>query len=129
MGGKGGGGDSGMMMMPTSGGYDTPEQARATLAAQAPLDLAQYQQTVDVQKAAREATAPPAIQQPTPKDVPISTTLADTILKPPGYWAAQDAAAAARPRPVGPHRVPTTSTSQYGGAITNPPGYWVGTQT
>lgn len=114
MGGKGGGGGGGgYYMQPTSTtGYGTPEEAKATLAREAPLDMSQYQQTINTKRAASEATAPAA---PPPVTDPggsydIGSTMADTILQAPGYWTAQNKQSALKPRPVGKSNVVTTQT-------------------
>ena len=90
MGGKGGG-DPGFYNQPAdTSGYGTPDEAAATLAAQAPLDLSGYQQSIDVNKAATGATAPATTSGTTgdgssPSDTP-ATSLASSVLKPPDYW-------------------------------------------
>jgi len=74
MGGKGGG-DSGAMQQPTSSINTTP----------APLDLTKDQEFIDVQRAARDATAPaaqPTAQAATPS---LGDTAAQTVAAP-DYW-------------------------------------------
>jgi hypothetical protein len=89
MGGKGGGGGDVMYQPPDTSGYATPEEAAATLAAQAPLDLSGMQQSIDVQKAAAAATAPtPTGTTETSQGGSTDTgnTLAQSVLAPPQYW-------------------------------------------
>jgi hypothetical protein len=91
MGGKGGGGNPMPEPVDTSG-YATPEQAAATLAAQAPLDLSGMQQSIDVQKAAAAATAPPVIPTVDPNQGASTgdtgNVAASSVLAPPQYWSA-----------------------------------------
>lgn len=115
MGGKGGGGGGGYYQQPAdTSGYGTPEQAKITLAKEAPLDLSQYQQSVNVQKAASEATAKPTIpviSGTTGNDkIDTGSSLADSILKQPNYWAEQNRVTALKPRPVGKSSATTTQT-------------------
>src|SRR5215468_5255765 len=89
MGGKGGGGGNFYQVPPDTSGYATPEEAAATLAKQAPLDLSKYQQAIDVNKAAQGATAP-TVQTPTTTGSSGTTdtgsTAAAAVLAPPLYW-------------------------------------------
>jgi hypothetical protein len=86
MGGKGGGGGGNYYQEPPNkSGYATEEEAKATLAKQAPLDLDSYQSGINAKKAAADATAPPTVDTSTP-DTSLSTAMADSILKPPNYW-------------------------------------------
>ena len=89
MGGKGGGGGNYYQQPPDTSGYGTPEEAIATLAKEKPLDLSGYQQTINVQKAARDATAPEPIPKPPAPGGSGDTggTIADAVLKPPAYWS------------------------------------------
>ena len=91
MGGKGGGGGDYYQQPPDTSGYGTPEEARASLARETPLDMSQYQQTINVQRAAADATAPeppPVVSTGTPTTSPLGTgeSLANAVLKPPEYW-------------------------------------------
>lgn len=94
MGGKGGGGSSYYELPPDTSGYGTPEEAKATLARETPIDLSGYQQTVNVKKAAAAATAPTPIPVVTAEgtsntsttDDDTGTAVAKAILKPPAYW-------------------------------------------
>ena len=85
MGGKGGGGGNYYQEPPDTSGYSTEEEAKATLAKQAPLDLDAYQSGINAKKAAADATATASEDTSTP-DTSLSTGLADSILKPPDYW-------------------------------------------
>lgn len=109
MGGKGGDGGGGLMTMPTdTSGYATPEQAKATLAKEAPLDLSQYQQTVNTERAAAQATANKPIAPVSADTAPLADTgkkLADAVLAPPDYWKNQGQ----KPSPV-KHRDPGSTT-------------------
>jgi hypothetical protein len=95
MGGKGGGGSDYYQQPADTSGYGTPDEAKATLAATAPLDLSGYQQSIDVQKAANLATAPDiSVAQGSNNDTSTSgtsdtagTSLASSVLAPPSYWS------------------------------------------
>ena len=95
MGGKGGGGGDYYAQPPDTSGYGTPEEAKATLAATAPLDLSGYQQSIDVQKAAGLATAPTIPDSSgTNNDTSASGggstgDLLSNALTPPAYWASR----------------------------------------
>jgi hypothetical protein len=87
MGGKGGGGSNYYQMGADTSGYGTLEEAEATLKKQKPLDLSGYQQSINVKKAAAEATAKPPVPEPAPTGGGgIATQFTDAILKPPSYW-------------------------------------------
>lgn len=91
MGGKGGGGSNYYAQPADTTGYGTPEEAKVTLAKEAPLDISTYQQTVNTQKAAADATAKDPIPAVTATDGSDATkdtgsTVADAVLKPPDYW-------------------------------------------
>lgn len=94
MGGKGGGGGGDYYQMPPdTSGYGTPEEAAKTLAKEKPIDMSQYQQTINTQRAAADATAPDPIPQIT-HNMPANTitagdNLANAVLKPPEYWQGQ----------------------------------------
>lgn len=90
MGGKGGGGGDYYQQPADTSGYGTLDEATKTLAAQAPLDLSGYQQSIDVQKAAALATAPTPIDT-TPTDdtsgsTNTGTTMSNAVLAPPTFW-------------------------------------------
>jgi hypothetical protein len=88
MGGKGGGGGDYYAQPADTSGYGTPEEAKISLAKEAPLDMSKYQQTINVQKAAHDATAPDPIPSgitPPPSSDTTGDKIADTI-KPPDYW-------------------------------------------
>lgn len=92
MGGKGGGGGNYYAQPPDTSGYGTPEEAKATLAKTAPLDLSGYQESINTRKAAAAATAPKVTATPSPSpsgggDTTTGGTIADAILKPPEYWS------------------------------------------
>lgn len=93
MGGKGGGGGNYYQQPADTSGYGTPEEAKATLAAQSPLDMSKYQQTIDVQKAANLATAPDVSNTQGGSGTGDGTTqdfgsqLASSVLTPPNYWS------------------------------------------
>jgi len=88
MGGKGGGGGNYYAQPPDTSGYGTPEEAKLTLAREAPLDLTGRQASINARRAAAEATAPKPIPKPTPPGNPdTGGTIADAILKPPAYWS------------------------------------------
>jgi hypothetical protein len=108
MGGKGGGGGNYYAQPEDTSGYGTPEEAKLTLAREAPLDLSQYQQSINVRKAAGEATAPdtPATPDPGGGGTDTGTEIADAILKPPEYWSKQ----ALKPSALNKSRVVTTQT-------------------
>jgi hypothetical protein len=100
MGGKGGGGGDYYAQPPDTSGYGTPEEAKITLAKEAPLDLSQYQQTVNTQKAAALATAPDPIPSVSGGSTPTDTgsQFADAVLKVPDYWKNQGLKATATKR-------------------------------
>ena len=93
MGGKGGGGGNYYNPPPDTSGYGTPEEAKKTLAKEAPIDYSKYQQAINVKKAAAAATAPPpgpATSLPAdPTDTSETTgdVAAKSMLKPPDFWA------------------------------------------
>lgn len=109
MGGKGGGGGDYYAQPPDTSGYATPEEAKATLARTAPVDLSQYQESINAKKAAAEATAPKV----TPAapigsgDKPIGDAVADAVLKPPDYWSTRGDL---KPAPLKRSSVTTTQT-------------------
>lgn len=109
MGGKGGGGGDYYAQPPDTSGYGTPEEAKVTLAKEAPLDLSQYQQTVNTQKAAADATAKEPIPSVTDPGGGGSTDtgskFADALLKAPDYWSSQGL----KPSPV-KRKDPVTTT-------------------
>ena len=110
MGGKGGGGSNYYAQPADTSGYGTPEEAKATLAATAPLDLSGYQQSINTQKAAKDATAPTPI--PSTPDTgsggtDTGSTVADAVLKPPGYWTQPGSL---QPAPLNKSSVKTTQT-------------------
>src|SRR5262249_25327376 len=92
MGGKGGGDAPPVQASPDTSGYATPEQATATLASQAPLDLSGMQQAIDVSKAAAANTAaqgytpPPSATDNSGSGSGAGNTLASSVLAPPNYW-------------------------------------------
>jgi hypothetical protein len=112
MGGKGGGGGDYYAQPPDTSGYATADQATATLNATKPVDLSSYQQAIDVQKAAADATAPTPTATPAAatNDTSASgsgSTLASSVLTPPGYWSnRQDL----QPAPINKSSVKTTQT-------------------
>lgn len=111
MGGKGGGGGGGGYYAPppSTSGYGSLEEAKATLARTAPLDLSQRQAAINAHKAARDASA---IKVETPvvePDTQLSEQLASTVLKEPKYWEQQNREAALKPRKLGPHGTVTTT--------------------
>jgi hypothetical protein len=112
MGGKGGGGGDYYAQPADTSGYGTPEEAKATLASSAPLDLSGYQQSIDVQKAAADATAPAAADN-TPAASSSDTsstsgaTLGSSVLTPPNYWSTRQDL---QPAPVNKSSVKTTQT-------------------
>ena len=90
MGGKGGGGGDYYVQPADTSGYGTLEEAEATLAKQKPIDMSQYQQNINVKKAAASATAPeppPVVTSRTAPPTDTGDTLARSVLKPPAYWA------------------------------------------
>jgi hypothetical protein len=100
MGGKGGGGGNYYQQPPDTSGYATPEEAKVTLAQQAPIDYSKYQSNIDVQKAAADATAKaPAAAPATTTQLPegvsgtsttedgAGSTAAKAVLTPPEFWA------------------------------------------
>jgi hypothetical protein len=87
MGGKGGGGGNYYQQPPDTSGYATEDEAKATLAKQAPLDMDSYQSNINAKKAAADATAPTPTVDTSVPDTSLSTQLADSILKPPNYWS------------------------------------------
>ena len=89
MGGKGGGGGDYYQQPPDTSGYGTPEEAAKTLAKEKPIDMSQYQQTINTQRAAAAATAPDPVPTVSSGTQPVSTTgnnLANAVLRPPEYW-------------------------------------------
>jgi hypothetical protein len=98
MGGKGGGGGNYYNPPPDTSGNATLEDAEKTLAATKPLDMSGMQQTIDVKKAAADATAKPADTvkaaedqagesksgTETTKDT--SELMKQAVLTPPGFW-------------------------------------------
>jgi hypothetical protein len=94
MGGKGGGGGDYYAQPADTSGYGTPEEAKATLAKTAPLDMSSYQQSIDVQKAAADATAPKVADTGTAADndtsasgSSVGATMGSSVLSPPTYWS------------------------------------------
>ena len=98
MGGKGGGGGNYYQQPPDTSGYSTPEEAKITLAQQAPIDYSKYQENINVQKAAADATAKanaPNITTQLPEGVSGTSTTEDgaggtaakAVLTPPTFWA------------------------------------------
>jgi hypothetical protein len=113
MGGKGGGGGDYYAQPADTSGYATADQATATLNATKPVDLSSYQQAIDVQKAAADATAPPAPAQPAAASNDTSgsgntgASLGSSVLAAPNYWSnRQDL----QPAPVNKSSVKTTAT-------------------
>jgi hypothetical protein len=112
MGGKGGGGGDYYAQPADTSGYGTPEEAKASLAREAPLDLSGYQQTINTKKAADLATAP---DPSTPSTTPITGggtdstggSMAAAVLKPPDYWSQGKGMKAAA---LNKNRVTTTQT-------------------
>jgi hypothetical protein len=95
MGGKGGGGGNYYQQPPDTSGYGTPEEAKKTLASEAPIDYSQYQQNINVKKAAADATAKATAEmlanagQQLPEGESGTDTgdeLANAIVKPPDLW-------------------------------------------
>ena len=111
MGGKGGGGGDYYAQPADTSGYGTPEAAKASLAKEAPLDLSKYQQTVNTQKAAAQATAKDPIPPVTGaggSDKPSTgSSMGDAVLKPPEYWSQPQSL---KPSPLNKSRVQTTQT-------------------
>jgi hypothetical protein len=108
MGGKGGGGQQYYQQPPDTSGYGTPEEAKITLAKEAPLDLSGRQAAINVKRAAAEATAPTPIPKPPASGNPgAGDTVADAILKPPAYWGTPGTLTAA---PVNRSRIITTQS-------------------
>jgi hypothetical protein len=91
MGGKGGGGQQYYNPPPDTSGYGTPEEAKRTLALEAPIDYSKYQQNINVKKAARDATAKPPPVTSLPEGESNTETTGDTaakaVLAPPSFWA------------------------------------------
>ena len=92
MGGKGGGGGNYYQQPPDTSGYATPEEAKITLAKEAPVDYDEYQQRINVKKAAADATAKkPDITTQLPEGESGTETTGDTaakaVLAPPVFWA------------------------------------------
>lgn len=79
MGGKGGGGDSGAMQ-PVQSTIDTQVK---------PVDLTQDQQLIDVQKAARDATAAPPKTLGAPLGGSTGDVAASTVLNVPDFLTGQ----------------------------------------
>jgi len=113
MGGKGGGGGSNYYQQPAdTSGYGTPEEAAATLAKEKPLDLSNYQQTINVKKQAADATAKaqPIPGPATPLPITSGNILAEAVVKPPKYWDEQEKKASLKPSPIGKSSAVTTQT-------------------
>ena len=94
MGGKGGGGGNYYQQPPDTSGYATPEEAKVTLAQQAPVDYSDYQANINAKKAAADATAKvkaPDITTLLPEGESGTETTGDTaakaVLNPPVFWA------------------------------------------
>jgi len=94
MGGKGGGGSNYYQQPPDTSGYATPEEAKVSLAREAPIDYSQYQANINVKKAAADATAKARAPDTTtelPEGVSGTETTGDTaakaVLSPPSFWA------------------------------------------
>jgi hypothetical protein len=106
MGGKGGGGGNYYQQPEDTSGYGTPEEAKITLAKEKPIDMSDYQQTINVKKAAADATAKAALEKSTAPPTNIKTdtgdAMASAIIKPPVYWDEQEKKAAAKPRMLTP---------------------------
>jgi len=126
MGGKGGGGGSNYYQAPVSSEWGSPEAAAATLARTAPIDMSNYQQTINARKAAAAATAP-QVEETVAPDMPINEVPPQANTPPPGYWTEQNRLTALKPRPLGPH-ADTTIGGALGGSLLNAPKYWVGQQ-
>ena len=120
MGGKGGGGQQYYQEPLDRSGNATLEEAEKTLAAKKPLDMSGYQQSVDVKKAASDATAKPADtvnkatnQQPaegvsgteTTPDQSTGALAGKAVLQPPGFWTGYG-------KPGVPLVDPATTTTQ-----------------
>lgn len=95
MGGKGGGGSNYYQQPADTSGYGTPEEAKKSLAAEAPIDYSQYQQNINVKKAAADATAKATAEQlaNAGQQIPEGESGTDTggeiakaIVKPPQLW-------------------------------------------
>jgi len=106
MGGKGGGGGNYYQQPADTSGYGTPEEAKITLAKEKPVDLSEYQQAINVKKAAADATAKEALTKsiapPTNIDTDTGDVLAKAVVKPPVYWEDQEKKAAARAKILAP---------------------------
>ena len=106
MGGKGGGGGNYYQQPADTSGYGTPEEAKLTLAKEKPVDMSDYQQTINVKKAAADATAKERLDKtvapPTNIDTDTGDILAKSIVHPPVYWEDQEKKAAARPKILAP---------------------------
>ena len=106
MGGKGGGGGNYYQQPADTSGYGTPEEAKLTLAKEKPIDMSDYQQSINVKKAAAEATAKAALAKSTaePENIKTDTgdAMANAVVKPPLYWKEQEEKAAARPKILAP---------------------------
>lgn len=90
MGGKGGDGGSYYAQPPDTSGYGTLDEATKTLANTAPVDLSGYQQSINTQRAAADATAPQAQSTPPSSTAPntgAGSALGSSVLAPPGYWS------------------------------------------
>jgi hypothetical protein len=119
MGGKGGGGQNYYQQPADVSGYSTPEEAAATLAATAPLDMSKFQQTINTQKAAAGATAPTPSATDTANadaaatgagDVQIGGQLADSVLAQPAYWSDPAVKGSVKPRDIKQQSATTTQT-------------------
>lgn len=116
MGGKGGGGGNYYQQPPDTSGYGTPEEAKVSLAREAPVDYSQYQSNIDVKKAAADATAkaraPDTTTQLPEGESGTSTTgdvAAKAVLTPPDFWAQYGQG----PSPLFKGAIdPTTTTTQ-----------------
>lgn len=120
MGGKGKSSGNYYQEPPDKSGYGTLDEAEKTLAATKPIDMSGYQETINVKKAAADATAkkptPPA-EVPPPAEGDSSTTIEDgagetakkAVLSPPTFWAQYGQA----PSPLFANNTePTTDTTQ-----------------
>jgi hypothetical protein len=97
MGGKGGGGGNYYQQPPDTSGYGTPEEAKVTLAKEAPIDYSAYEQMINVKKAAADATAKANAEKMKPKIPPLAEgesgtsetgdELSKAVLAPPDLWA------------------------------------------
>jgi hypothetical protein len=120
MGGKGGGGGNYYQQPPDTSGYATPEEAKVSLAREAPIDYSKYQENINVKKAAADATAKakaPDITTQLQEGVSGTSTTEDgaggtaakAVLAAPSFWA--DYGQGPSPLFKGPID-PTTTTTQ-----------------